>query len=117
MKNLILSVSLALLAFSCTNPDKPVKLHDHTCHRPADIPDTLSNGQPVYWDCTWQMDYNAGRVVVRYNEDGEPKAVGRYKKDGIGYSMHWGYYNEFDNSNNYDTYMTEDELERHKNGY
>lgn len=76
MKKVLLVFSVVTLTLVSCDPDS-VKRHTHECERPADIPDTLSNGKSVYWDCNWNMDYNAGRVKVVWNKDGSAKAIYR----------------------------------------
>ena len=78
MKSLIILSAFALIGLTGCDPDS-VQLHEYGCpNKPVDIPDTLSNGKTVYWDCAWQQDYNAGRVKVILNEDGSARAVKRW---------------------------------------
>ena len=73
---LTVTIAVTLLLLSC-DPNTQTFRHTYDCEKPADIPDTLSNGKAVHWDCNWNMDYNAGKVKVIYNDDGSARAIYR----------------------------------------
>lgn len=85
MKKLFLILILAF-AVSCEPKEKvdDFKNPAYECERPSDIPDTLSDGTEVYWDCDWYSSYKNGDVFVIYNENGAATTIGRRLTPNLG---------------------------------
>jgi hypothetical protein len=77
MKKLILL--LALVSCNKSESDQRVAFN-YRCDRPAEIPDTLVGGYPVYWDCDWHASYVNGRVSLERDSLSRITAVKRILK-------------------------------------
>jgi hypothetical protein len=47
----------------------------YECKKPFDIPDTLTTGEKIDWDCEWQAAYNDGDVKVIYTDKDSTKGA------------------------------------------